>query len=70
MPITRRWQRDLNNRYDTLGGIIKFEDGSASEDEVIELFQHLVDSGSIHNLQGSYQRTAQSLINEGLVKVH
>lgn len=51
--------------YDTVGNIIAFESGELDNARVIELFQHLIDSGTIHGLQGSYQRTAQQLIDSG-----
>lgn len=47
--------------------IIEFESGELSEDEVIELFQELVNSGQAWSLQGFYGRTAQALIEAGLV---
>lgn len=47
--------------------IIEFETGQLSEDEVIDLFQELVDSGLAWSLQGSYGRFAKSLIDAGLV---
>lgn len=53
--------------YDTVGGIRAFESGELDEDGVIELFQHLIDTGTVWHLQGSYGRTAQALITAGLV---
>ena len=47
--------------------IIAFEDGELTEEEVIELFQGLVDTGLAWQLQGFYGRTAQQLIDAGLV---
>jgi hypothetical protein len=38
-----------------------------SEDEVLEAWQYLVDSGLVWNLKGSLARTAQSLIDQGLI---
>jgi len=52
----------------TLDRIIAFETGTLSEDEIITLFQELVDSGLAWSLQGSYGRTAHALIDAGLVK--
>ena len=43
-----------------------FESGEMNcEDEVIELFQGLIDTGLAYQLQGSYARTATHLINQG-----
>jgi hypothetical protein len=53
--------------YDILDGIMSFESGELSEEGVIDLFQHLVDNGMAWTLQGSYGRTAMSLIEAGLV---
>lgn len=53
--------------YDVIGGIVAFESGELDEDAIVELFQQLVDSGTIYQLQGSYQRTAQRLFEAGLV---
>lgn len=47
--------------------IMDYENGELSEDEVVELFQELVDTGLAWKLQGSYGRTAKALIDAGLV---
>jgi len=47
--------------------IIAYEQGELDEDETLELFQHLVDSGLAWQLQGHYGRTAAALIEAGLV---
>lgn len=36
------------------------------EDEVIEAWQHLIDTGLAWQLQGSFGRTARHLISEGI----
>lgn len=46
--------------------IIAYENGELSEEEVIELFQDLIDSGQTWTLQGHYGRTAAALIDAGL----
>ena len=38
-----------------------------TEEEVIEAWQHLVDTGLAWQLQGSFGRTAKYLIDEGVI---
>jgi hypothetical protein len=38
-----------------------------SADEVLEAWQYLVDTGLVWNLQGSFGRAAQALIDQGLI---
>lgn len=52
---------------DITAAIMKFEDGEMTDDEVIALFQELVDNGMAWTLQGYYGRIATSLIDQGLV---
>jgi len=47
--------------------IMDYESGQMSEEEMIEFFQELVDTGIISSLQGSYQRTAMGLYQAGLI---
>lgn len=47
--------------------IFDYEDGQLSEDETIELFAHLISTGLAWHLQGSYGRTARSLIQAGVI---
>jgi hypothetical protein len=49
--------------------IMAYEDGQLGPEEVVELFQQLVDNGMAWQLQGSYGRMAASLIEAGLVSV-
>lgn len=51
--------------YDLTGNIIAYEQGELNEDEVVELFQHLIDNGMAWTLQGSYGRMAAGLIEAG-----
>ena len=53
---------------DLLKKIIAYEDGTLNNEETIELFQTLIETGLINELQGSYQRMAQHLVDEGLIE--
>ena len=48
--------------------IIAFEQGDLDCDESIALFQELLDSGVVWHLQGFYGRTAQALLDDGLIR--
>ena len=54
--------------YDEVGAIIAYEQGELNTEEVVELFQRLIDSGLVWNLQGHYGRTARTLIAAGFCK--
>ena len=52
---------------DLTSAIIEYENGRLNDDQTLELFQHLVDTGLAWKLQGTYGRTAAALIKAGLV---
>jgi len=53
---------------DLTSKLIAYEEGHLSDEETIELFQHLVDTGLAWSLQGFYGRIATRLIEKGLIK--
>jgi len=49
-----------------IDAIFTIEDNrNASQEDIVQAFQVLIDSGIVWSLQGSYGRTAQVLIEEG-----
>jgi hypothetical protein len=50
-----------------ISDIIDFEDGLLNDEQVVALFQQLLDTGVVWGLQGSYGRTAVALIEAGLI---
>ena len=53
---------------DIISSIIQYENGELDLDETIELFQELVNNGMAWSLQGHYGRTANMMIEEGLLR--
>ena len=52
---------------DLVGSIIEFENGELDDVGTISLFAALIKSGQAWSLQGSYGRTAKSLIDAGII---
>jgi methyltransferase-like protein len=52
-------------KFDTVGFIMAYEDGQLEDEEIIEGFQELINSGLAWSLQGSYGRMAATLIDHG-----
>jgi len=50
-----------------INNLIRYESEGLDDDELIEFFQHLVDTGLAWSLQGHYGRTAAALIEEGYI---
>ena len=49
--------------------IIRYENGELDDEEVVALFQALIDENVVWYLQGSYGRTAAALIQSGVCHV-
>lgn len=64
MEVTPRKDKQM---AELVNKIIAYENDQLSDDEVIALFQELVDNGMAWTLQGHYGRMAQNLIDLGLV---
>ena len=47
--------------------IVAYEKGELNNDQTIQLFQELLDSGIVWDLQGHYGRLAYQLIEAGLI---
>lgn len=58
---------NAEGKFDLTTRIIEFETGEATEERVIELFQYLVDTGLAWSLQGTYGRTAEALLEAGVI---
>lgn len=56
----------VEEHFDVYGFIDEYESGVLEEEQVVEGFQYLIDTGVAWALQGSYGRTAASLIEAGL----
>lgn len=50
--------------------IIAYEMGELTEEEVIQFFQDLADTGLLWQLQGAYQRTAYALAQADLITLN
>lgn len=50
---------------DLVDNIMAYESGNLDEEATVEMFQELIDSGTVWSLQGSYGRMAAALIEAG-----
>ena len=50
---------------DMVDKVMAYEAGEMSEEDMIEFFQELIDSGMAWKFQGSYGRTAMALLDAG-----
>lgn len=54
--------------FDCCAAIEGFDGEEHTEVEILEAFQHLIDTGAVWSLQGWYGGTAASLIEQGLCR--
>lgn len=64
--MTTQTTKPILSTYDCCAIIEGFDGADHTEDEVIEAFQHLINTGVAWSLQGFYGRTAAHLITIGL----
>jgi hypothetical protein len=57
---------DIMPKLSTLDAILLIEGGEGEEDEIIEAWQLLIDTGLVWQLQGFYGRGAKHMIENGL----
>ena len=55
-------------KFDIVDFVMDYESGLASEVEIVEGFQHMINSGAVWGLQGSYGSMAHRLIELGFCK--
>jgi len=63
--IPRTLGEALESQFNVTDFICDYEAGLLDDDQIVEGFQHLIDSGIVWSLQGRYGRTAAGLIEAG-----
>lgn len=61
-------KKKVAKKMDIVDNIMAYEGGEMSDADTIKMFQKMVDTGKVWGLQGSYGRTAQSLLDAGMIK--
>lgn len=56
----------INPKFNSLNFIMSYEDGTITQEELVNGCQELIDSGLAWALQGAYGRMADSLISSRL----
>ena len=55
----------MENKKVSVSKIVQYENGELTDEETIELFQELINTGLAWQLQGNYGRTAVQFLEEG-----
>jgi hypothetical protein len=55
----------MENKKVSVAKIVRYENGELNDEETIELFQELINTGLAWQLQGGYGRTAIQFLEEG-----
>jgi hypothetical protein len=55
-------------QHDIVSDLMAYENGEMEYEDVITLFQNLLDTGTIYHLQGSYGHQMQRFLNSGEVR--
>jgi hypothetical protein len=50
---------------DLIDKIMAYEQGEMDDEKIVEMFQEMINDGSVWKLQGSYGRMASALIDSG-----
>jgi len=58
----------MENKKVSITKIVEYENGELNDEETIELFQELINTGLAWQLQGNYGRFAIELLEEGFCK--
>lgn len=61
LPVLEGW-----TDYSACAAIEGFDGEVHDQNEILSAWQHLIDSGTVWSLQGTYGRTAEELIDQGL----
>jgi len=64
----RRIKMKFDNFNSIVDKMIAYEMGDMNEEQAVEFFQELLDRRLIDSLQGSYQRTAATLLELGHIE--
>lgn len=57
----------MGKMKDIVMDIMAYESGEMNEQEMLDFFQYLVNTGLAWELQGHYGRTATALIEQGVI---